>query len=208
MQNNLLKSYRLPLRDRRSLSTTLGIEMRKYIFTLLCCLVAVPAFATRQVQDKLHHQDCIYEIGGHTDFPLEKYFRSLPEEERRQKHKILSSTTNGVVRCVSTGCWRGYIATWAVETNMLYLTKLEVQGLEVAVSELKYFFGDRIKDEKLKAFWFSGPIRIDDKILVFEEGKLTKTHSPDRMAISKVYKELKKKYSEQNKENSQPIGAR
>ena len=193
---------------RAASPATLGIEMRKYIFTLLCCLIAVPAFATRQVQDKLHYQNRIYEIGGHTDFPLEDYFRLLSEEERRTKHKILSSTTNGVVRCVSSGCWRGYIATWAVVTNMLYLTTLEAQGSEVAITELKPIFGDRIKDNKLQAFWFSGPIRMDDKILVFEEGKLTKTHSPDRRAISKVYKELKKKYSEQNKENSQPIGAR
>ena len=180
----------------------MGIEMRKYIFTLLCCLTAVPAFATRQVQDKLHHQNCIYEIGGHTDFPLEDYFRLLSEEERRKKHKILSS--HWVRNAMSTGCWRGYTATWAVQTNMLYLTKLEVQGSEVAISELKPIFGDRIKDNRLKAFWFSGPIRIDDKILVFEAGKLTETHSPDRMAISKVYKELKKKYSEQNEEESQP----
>ncbi|HKL21915.1 MAG TPA: hypothetical protein VJ904_08925, partial [Tichowtungia sp.] len=67
----------------------LGIEMKQYISIALICLLAVPAFATRQIQDKLNYEGKVYEIGGHTDFPLEVYFRSQPKEEQVKKYKIL-----------------------------------------------------------------------------------------------------------------------
>jgi hypothetical protein len=181
--------------------------MKRYIFIALVCLIAVPAFATRQIQDKLNYEETVYEIGGHTNFPLEDYFRSCPEEQRKEKYRIFSSrwlTVNGMVRLPSTGCRRGYVATWNVETNMLYLTKVVVQGSEIPMNELKPIFGEKIKDHRLQAFWFNGPIRIKKQLLVFEAGKLIKTLSPDKETINKVYKDLiKKKYSEQRKKDSQ-----
>ena len=177
----------------------LGSEMKKNILIVLCCLIAVPAFATRQIQDKLYYHDKVYEIGGHTDFPLEDYFRSCPEDQKKKKYEILNP--NNI--CMSTACWRGYVATWSIETNALCLTQIDNGDSKRTADALKPIFGDKIKNQKLKAFWFNGPIRLKDKILVFESGEVIKTLSPDRTAISKVYADLKKKYAEQKRGNSQ-----
>ncbi|MFC1463167.1 hypothetical protein ACFLQU_06165, partial [Verrucomicrobiota bacterium] len=164
-----------------------------------CCLIAVPAFATRQIQDKLHYQSKVYKIGGYGDFPLDVYFRSCPEEQRKKKYEILKS--KGIYR--STACWRGHVATWVIETNTLFLTQVEDGDSKRTADALKPIFGDKIKEGRLKAFWFSGPIRVEDKLLVFEAGKLIKTLSPGKETINKVHKDLKKKYSEQRKKDSQ-----
>lgn len=181
--------------------------MKRHILIVLCSLIAIPVFATRQVQDKLHYQDTVYEIGGHTDFPLEDYFRSFPKEQKK-KDAILSSrwlTTNGMVRLPSTACRRGYVATWTVESSTLYVTNITVESsqIEIEMDEFRPIFGDRIKNGRLCAFWFNGPIRVEDILLVFEAGKLIKILSPDRNSIKTVYKDLKEQYSEQRKKDSQ-----
>ena len=166
--------------------------MKKNILIVLCCLIAVPALATRQIEDKLHYQDNVYDIGGHTEFPLEDYFQSCSKEQKKKKYEILKS--KDIYR--STACWRGYVATWSMETNTLYLTHIEDGDSKRTADALKPIFGDKVKDQKLKAFWFNGPIRVKDKILVFEAGGLIKTLSPDRKSFNKVYADLKKKYSQ------------
>ena len=54
-------------------------------------------------------------------------------------------------------CWRGYIATWEITDNVLYLTDIEFNTLEGDVG-LNYLFPK--KKGKIKATWYTGELRV------------------------------------------------
>ena len=61
-------------------------------------------------------------------------------------------------RNFSTACWRGYIGTWKIENNKLYLTKLESVRYEDEESDLCLtdLFPDSSGD--VFAIWYSGTL--------------------------------------------------
>lgn len=59
--------------------------------------------------------------------------------------------------CVSTGCWDGYVAEWAVINNQLYLTNIYACCSDDIISEnLNELFGSEYKNGMVFADWVSG----------------------------------------------------
>jgi len=87
----------------------------------------------------------------------------------------------------STGCWRGYIATWIIVDNKLFLSGIEAsdsQGNPLSILDLFYV-------DQLPAFWFSGELRSPigmpifgiieplyekDNVWVFDRGQLVRKY--------------------------------
>ena len=69
---------------------------------------------------------------------------------------------------MSTGNWRGYVATWTIENGSLYLVKIDAwicRGWDeknCGKVELSRLFGRRYRKGKVKADWFSGELRVPD----------------------------------------------
>ena len=195
--------------------------MKRLIIMLLTGLMTCTATATRQIQDQLTYQREIYEFGGYGNFPLEKYFESCSEETALQwfKLRMAHNTDRKQAVIISSNCWRGYVAHWAVETNLLLLTAIEIKSkgtkLE-SVEVLRPIFGDQIKDGKLAAHWFSGHITIGGhfegkrEILFFEKGYLVRTEKFEscnelfREDGRLLIEERERKERQLSKENTDP----
>jgi hypothetical protein len=60
--------------------------------------------------------------------------------------------------CMSSGCWRGYVATWKIENETLYLVKM-LNGCEDYDFRLENVFGAKnVENNKVFANWFSGDL--------------------------------------------------
>ena len=58
-----------------------------------------------------------------------------------------------------TACYRGYMGSWAIKDNILYLTKIEVGGPPFATfKDWRKMFDNKKGD--IKAEWFSGLLRV------------------------------------------------
>ena len=99
---------------------------------------------TAQIREKLRYNGKIYHLAVE---PLHTYLKE-------HKIKFVSS---------STVCWRGYVGSWLIEDDYLYLVDLKAYipsdnsrwgGEEVG---LDYLFPGQ---DKVLADWFSGEIRI------------------------------------------------
>jgi hypothetical protein len=119
--------------------------LKNVMLLLILLLVPVNASATAQMPDRILYQGELYPLFSE---PLGRY---LDEHGPRTKELFFS---------VCTACWRGYVATWEVKENYLYLTKL-VEGTcrpdakEIPIAAL--FPG---QTAPVKADWFSGDLRI------------------------------------------------
>ena len=124
------------------------------LFAILCVLPAT-ALATGQEPDVLIYKGKTYDLFAN---PLEDFY---PDENKRP----VFFRQKGYVR--STGNWRGYVATWTIENNILYLVKIDAwtcnQNLKHCRKvELRNLFGSRYRDGKVKADWFSTDLRMPD----------------------------------------------
>lgn len=61
---------------------------------------------------------------------------------------------NPMIEC--SGCWRGYIGTWSIEDNKLYLIDIDTDNDGKKVG-LEYLFSNQ---EKVFAEWFTGELRV------------------------------------------------
>ena len=119
--------------------------MKNVTIVMILLLVPMHAFATAQMPDRILYQGETYPLFTE---PLERY---LSENRLRTKELFFS---------VCTACWRGYVATWEVKENYLYITKL-VEGTcrpdakEIPLANI--FPG---QTAPVKAIWFSGDLRI------------------------------------------------
>ena len=58
-----------------------------------------------------------------------------------------------------TACYRGYMGSWAIKDNILYLTKIEVGGPPFfTFKDWRKMFDNKKGD--IKAEWYSGVLRI------------------------------------------------
>ncbi|TVQ43112.1 MAG: hypothetical protein EA362_11945 [Saprospirales bacterium] len=148
---------------------------------------------TAQVSDILiyenerHHLQCE---------PLESYLK-----ETELPHKLVPT---------NSACWRGYIATWAIDNKKLFLIKWEAHILDYVKVDIDYLFPG---EEFVFAKWFTGKIKIPmgecvkyvhggylsvyegQKILTFENGimidEVTKWLSQEEIVkIQEVNKDL------------------
>lgn len=78
---------------------------------------------------------------------------------------------------LSTACWRGYVGTWKVIDNHLYLTELSAQnedGQEISLADL--FPGH----QKVFVHWFSGEVRCPQgKLLDYVHMGYASTYEKD-----------------------------
>jgi len=115
------------------------------VFSALVLLFATPAWPTAQIPEKI-----VYE--GTEGFlftnPLETYFtKDNPRPEFAAPH---------------TACWRGYVGSWEIREDTLYLTDLKAwmrdeEGKAAPVEFERIFPG---KTKPMKADWFTGTLRI------------------------------------------------
>ncbi len=121
---------------------------RWIVAVALLVLAAETASATAQAPERIH-------VNGRV---LLMYSTPLaPLLERRED-------LESVFEPLSTGCWRGYIGTWHVEGDRLYLVSLERSEYDrekeedvVKVVPLSVLFPDG--KGPVPATWFSGPLR-------------------------------------------------
>ncbi len=119
------------------------------ITTILLILFSLTIFATEQTPDVLiYKSDTIY---------LETYpFKALMDSDSLIRQKIFG---DGDDFCISSGCWRGHVATWIIENDSLFLTKL-IDGCEEIEFKLSdIFHEDKFIDNKVFADWFTGDLR-------------------------------------------------
>lgn len=78
---------------------------------------------------------------------------SLVTEPLRPYLEALGVSYSGT----STGNYRGYIASWEVRNNKLYLTELKIPGFTPEMDKEGDLFPD---DERTFAEWYTGKLRI------------------------------------------------
>ena len=116
----------------------------KTLFPLLVVLVLIMpgrASATAQASDRLIYKGEPVSIFSN---PLESFFDA--------------SHPRPYLPAGSTACWRGYVATWKMENDYLYLVKIQNCTSEKEEIPLSMIFPDRTKP--VRADWFSGTLRI------------------------------------------------
>jgi hypothetical protein len=124
---------------------------------LLTIVVALPltAAATGQQPDILIYKGKTYDLFAN---PLESFYKN-------EKDKPLFRVRPNVM---STGNWRGYVATWKIENGFLYLVKLDAwicrdwAANTCTKVNLRRLFGKRYRNGRILASWFSGDLRMPD----------------------------------------------
>ena len=129
--------------------------MRKLLIALVVlALLPAAAYATAQIPDIITYEGKKRPLMTN---PLESFFK---EGERPKFH------TKPGVRVTSN--WRGYVAFWEVEGDALYLVGLDSWVCEdlrpenCKRADLKELFGEKFRDGKVKADWFTGDLRMSD----------------------------------------------
>jgi hypothetical protein len=123
----------------------------KYLLVLMIILCSVILYATEQIPDVLILEGKTFYIKGFGSvFPLESFFEGKERPSFRQ--------TNDHRRGLSTGCHRGYVATWIVEKKKLKLLSIStfVNGKQMSSEE--------IIGKNNFAKWYSGTIKLSDSI--------------------------------------------
>lgn len=157
--------------------------MRQFLILIMVLLIAnSKVFATAQFGDRLIYKGKTVSIFSN---PLEAYFN------------VKHPRPDKLFRFSCTACWRGYIATWKIDDNYLYLIKLvegtcDTNAKEIQLSKI---FPDG--EGPIKATWFTGTLKIPlgkelvyvhmgygsiyekDLFLIIENGKLIRENLVD-----------------------------
>ena len=129
--------------------------MRRLLVALIfTALLPAAAAATAQAPDVIHYEGKKQMLFTN---PLESYFK----KDERPKFQIGPAS-------MSTANWRGYVATWRIEDDALYLVALDswickdLRPENCKRADLGELFGEKYVDGKVKADWFTGDLRIPD----------------------------------------------
>ncbi len=129
--------------------------MRKLLIALVVLsFLPAAAYATAQVPDIITYEGKKRPLMTN---PLESFFK---EGERPEFQ------TSPGVRVTSN--WRGYVANWEIEDDTLYLVGLDswickdLGPENCKRADLKELFGEKFRDGKVKADWFTGDLRMSD----------------------------------------------
>lgn len=96
---------------------------------------------TMQIPDKLHYNGEVYYLNQEL---LRGYFETFPEKKPESQ-------------IMTTALWRGYIATFELKDNQLFVKSLEIfEDLSLNTKLVDNLFPNKNKFE-----WYSGLIRID-----------------------------------------------
>jgi hypothetical protein len=117
----------------------------KILFTLSILLAVLTLKATEQQPDLLiYKSDTIYI----DKFPLDL----LAEMDSIIANKLIDSN------CISSDCWRQYIATWKIENDSLFLIGLKDCCNFNPIPLKNVFSKNDIKDKKVFANWYTDNI--------------------------------------------------
>jgi hypothetical protein len=95
-------------------------------------------------------------------YPLEELVKIRPDIGQR-----LSNTN-----CISTGCWRKYIATWKIIENRLCLLELRSPCTRKIIPLKKIFTKSEINDDVILASWYTSNITAGfGKFIEFSEAE-------------------------------------
>ena len=131
------------------------IATRTTLMVLATLLLPAVAKATAQQPDILIYKGKTYALFAN---PLESFYKS---EKERPLFRVRPNV-------MSTGNWRGYVATWKIENNLLFLVKLDAwicrdwNGNTCRKVSLPRLFGKRYRKGKILADWFSGTLTMPD----------------------------------------------
>lgn len=132
-----------------------NIDMHKIITTAIFVFLALSTLATAQYPDKIIYNGKEYNLYSN---PLETYFKD--HADKRPKGGIMS-----------TALWRGYVATFEIRSNQLFLKDIEIEYWDSThpkntdtkwKSVLSEVFPDQ---QPIKIDWISG-------LLVLPYGKI------------------------------------
>jgi len=118
--------------------------MNKFVTTLFLVVLTGNVWATAQRGDIL-----VYEGENHKIFsnPLELYF-----DAQHPKPSMLKYSCSSI--------WRGYVATWKIEEEYLYLIKLVEGSCGEDAPEIPITAIFPKQQLPIKATWFSGILRV------------------------------------------------
>ena len=129
--------------------------MKLIVAIALVMSFSTTTFATGQQADKLFWKGKEYDLYSN---PLEAFY---PDETKRPHFMV------GPMRIVTSN-WRGYVASWTIENNALYLTGIESWFCTGSTKKscrkvtLNHIFGKRVKQGRVLADWFSWDLRVPD----------------------------------------------
>jgi hypothetical protein len=129
--------------------------MRKILIIILNLLIGLKVFATTQYPDKIIYNGKGYNLHSN---PLEAYFEKNPDKRPQ----------GGII---STALWRGYVATFEIKDNQLYLKDIEIQYQDTTSKESYNYKWKSVinevfpKQKEIKIDWLTG-------LLVIPHGKL------------------------------------
>jgi len=138
----------------RNINKTPNKMKTLFIIALAICN-SINVFATAQYPDKIIYNEKEYALNSN---PLEDYFETNPD--KRPKGGIMS-----------TGLWRGYVATFEIIDSQLYLKDIEIK---VRDSTSKESYKTRWKSVIKEVFPNQTQIKVDwlTGLLVIPHGKL------------------------------------
>ena len=118
------------------------------VLTILLMPAASYALATAQAPDVIFYEGQKRRLYSN---PLEDYY----SDGRKRPNFMIGPNT------ITSGNWRGYIATWKVVDNTLYMAHIE-SWIGRRKATLESIFGSKCRNGRVKATWFSGELRIPD----------------------------------------------
>jgi hypothetical protein len=128
----------------------------KILFSLIFLVIgSVSTLATGQQADRIVYRNEERMLFSN---PLEDYYAN---GRKRPRYMIEPLT-------ISSGNWRGYIATWQIDDGKLYLKNIDSWFCNGSTKEscvqvkLAQVFQGKAKDGKVRADWFTGELRIPD----------------------------------------------
>ncbi len=129
--------------------------MKPLLTLLLTIFIGTNLFATAQEPDKIIYKGKLYMLFSN---PLEKYFEKYPDKRPKSAS-------------MSTALWRGYIATFEVRENQLFLKDIEIEYLDTTSKERTEYKLQSVLNEvfpnqkEVKIDWLTG-------LLVIPRGKM------------------------------------
>ena len=134
-------------------------KIMKALGTLLLFICFhLTVFGTAQEPDKLIYNGKEYSLHSN---PMEKYFEKFPDKRPQGK---------GKVQVVSSSLWRGYIATFEIKDNQLYLKDIEIEVVKKVKKDYEYSWKSVLKKvfpnkDLVKIDWLTG-------LLVLPKGEI------------------------------------
>jgi hypothetical protein len=133
----------------------MGKFMRTLLSVLILLFLGLRVLATAQYPDKIIYNGKEYYLHSN---PLEAFFKTNPDKRPK-----------GGIR--STALWRGYVATYEIRNNQLYVKDIEIECIDTSSKESfnykwKSVFNEVFPNQKeFKVDWLTG-------LLVMPYGKL------------------------------------